>query len=147
MKLSTKGRYGTRLMQDLAIHFGQGPVLLKDIAHRQEISEKYLGQLVIPLKNAGLIQSTRGAHGGYTLSCDPGSITLKQVIEAVEGSLSLVECVDKPDFCTKSDSCVDRDVWAKLTNDMIRTLESITLKDLADKEKTKTAEKRLMYDI
>ncbi len=134
-------------MQDLTIHHGQGPVLLKDISRRQEISEKYLGQLVIPLKNAGLIQSTRGAHGGYALSRDPGSITLKQVIEAVEGSLSLVECVDKPGLCTKSDSCVDRDVWAKLTNDMIRTLESITLKDLADKEKTRSSEKRLMYVI
>ena len=147
MKLSTKGRYAARLMLDLAIHYGQGRILLKDIAHRQDISDKYLGQLIMPLKNAGLVQSIRGSHGGYILSRDPASITLKQVIEAVEGPLAIVECVDKPDLCTKSDSCVNRDVWAKLTADMIRTLESITLKDLADKEKTKTAEKRLMYDI
>ena len=147
MKLSTKGRYGTRLMLDLAIHYGQGRILLKDIAHRQDISNKYLGQLIMPLKNSGLVQSIRGSHGGYILSREPASINLKQVIEAVEGSLSLVECVDKPDICSKSDSCVNREVWAKLTDDMIRTLEYITLKDLADKQKSKTADKRLMYDI
>lgn len=147
MKLSTKGRYATRLMLDLALHFGQGSIFLKDIAHRQGLSEKYLGQLIMSLKNSNLVQSTRGAHGGYTLSCDPASITLKQVIEAVEGSLSLVECVDKPDICSKSDSCVNREVWAKLSEDMCRTLESITLKDLADKEKDKTSEKRLVYYI
>jgi len=147
MKLSTKGRYGTRLMLDLAIHYGQGLVFLKHIAHRQEISEKYLGQLIIPLKNAGLIQSSRGAHGGYSLSRDPASITLKEVIEAVEGSLSLVECVDKPGICSKSASCINREVWAKLSEDMTHTLESITLRELAVKEMNKTAEKRLMYDI
>jgi Rrf2 family protein len=147
MKLSTKGRYGTRLMLDLAIHYGQGRILLKDIAHRQDISNKYLGQLIMPLKNSGLVQSIRGSHGGYILSREPASINLKQVIEAVEGSLSLVECVDKPDICSKSDYCVNRELWTKLSEDMSHTLESITLKDLADKQKSKTADKRLMYDI
>jgi Rrf2 family protein len=147
MKLSTKGRYAARLMLDLAIHYGQGRILLKDIAHRQDISDKYLGQLIMPLKNAGLVLSIRGSHGGYILSLEPASINLKQVIEAVEGSLSIVECVDKPAICPKSGYCVNRELWTKLSEDMSRTLESITLKDLADKQIGKMREKGLVYHI
>ncbi|MBC8227953.1 Rrf2 family transcriptional regulator, partial [bacterium] len=87
MKLSTKGRYGVRLMIDLAIHYGEGNVL-KDIAERQEISEKYLWNLTVPLRIAGLINSTRGPRGGYTLAKHPSEITLKDVVHVLEGPLS-----------------------------------------------------------
>ncbi|MBN1902858.1 Rrf2 family transcriptional regulator [Candidatus Sumerlaeota bacterium] len=135
MKLSTRGRYAARLMLDMSKHYGKGPVLLKDIARRQNISEKYLGQIIIPLKNAGLVHSTRGAHGGYTLSRKPQEITLKEVLETVEGDLSVVECAHNPDICSQSDSCVFHDIWVEISHDMIHTLELITLSHLIRKEK------------
>ena len=101
MKLSTKGRYGARLMLELALEYGKGPVLLKEVAERQEISEKYLGHLISPLKAAGLINSTRGAHGGYTLAKASKDITLAEVVQAVEGNLSVVECVSSPGVCSR----------------------------------------------
>jgi len=85
MKLSTKGRYGVRLMLDLAAHYGERPVLLKEISQREDISEKYLWHLITPLKSAGLIHATRGAHGGYELAKAPSEITVKDVFEVVEG--------------------------------------------------------------
>src|SRR5450759_2500949 len=96
MKLSTKGRYGVRLMLDLASHFGEGPVILKQISQREEISEKYLWQLINPLKSVGLVRATRGAHGGYVLAKTPSEITVKDILQVVEGSLCIVECVEKP---------------------------------------------------
>ncbi len=137
MRLSTKGRYGARLMLELAIHYGEGPVLLKDVARRQEISEKYLGHLILPLKTAGLIHSSRGAHGGYMLARAPSDINLKEVVEAVEGSLSLVECVDVPEVCQKSPSCVHREIWKKVADNISQTLESLTLQDLVEMQEQK----------
>jgi Rrf2 family protein len=134
-------------MLDLSMHYGQGPIFLKDIARRQDISEKYLGQIMIPLKNVRLVLSTRGARGGYTLAREPASITLKEVLEAVEGDLSLVECVSNPDFCPKSDSCINRDVWVKLSEDMIHTLESITLAQLIEKQNGKQIDDVSFYCI
>ena len=93
MKMSTRARYGLRLMVDLAVKDGKGPILLKDVSRSQEISEKYLSQIIIPLKTAGLVKSFRGAHGGYTLQRDPAKINLLEVVSALEGDLSLVECV------------------------------------------------------
>lgn len=147
MKLSTKGRYATRLMLDLSMHYGQGPIFLKDIAQRQDISDKYLGQIIIPLKNSGLVNSTRGARGGYTLAREPASITLKEVLEVVEGNLSLVECVSNPKICPKSQSCINRDVWVKLSEDMIHTLESITLAQLIEKQSVKQSDDVSFYCI
>jgi Rrf2 family protein len=137
MKLSTKGRYGTRLMVDLALHHGEGPILLKEIAERQEISEKYLWQLISPLKNAGLINSTRGAHGGYNLAKPPAQITLKEIVVTLEGPMCLVECVDTPSVCSRSDTCVSRDVWHEVSEKILQTLESITLEYLVEKQKSK----------
>ena len=102
MKLSTRGRYGVRLMLDLALHYGEGPIFLKDIAERQGISEKYLWQLINPLKTTGLINSQRGAHGGYVLGKAPERISLKEILQILEGSLCLVDCVDNPSFCERS---------------------------------------------
>ena len=138
MKLSTKGRYGVRLMLDLAEHYGEGPILLKDIAERQEISEKYLWQLVPPLKQAGLLTSTRGAHGGYTLTRSPAQISLREVVTAVEGPISLVECVENASFCSRVDTCVTRDVWAEISAQILANLNAVTLQGLVEKQKSKT---------
>jgi len=146
MRLSTKGRYGSRVMLHLALHYGKGPVLLKDIARQEEISEGYLEHLLPPLKAAGLINSTRGAHGGYMLSKAPSEVTLKEVVQSLEGSLSPVECVDTPSVCQRVHSCVTRDIWKKLGSKISDTLEAITLKDMVEMQNSR-GENFLTYDI
>ena len=94
MKITTRSRYGVRLMLELARNFDKGQVLLKDIARNEEISEKYLSLIIIPLRTAGLVQSTRGAHGGYSLTRPPEEITLKDIVQVLEGGISLVDCVE-----------------------------------------------------
>lgn len=122
IRLSTKGRYGARLMLELALQYGKGPILLKDIAKRQEISEGYLEHLLPPLKSAGLINSSRGAHGGYILAKALSEITLKEIVQTLEGSLSPVECVDTPTVCQRVRSCVTRDIWKKLGKKDLRDI-------------------------
>ena len=147
MRLSTKGRYAARLMLELALQYGKGPVLLKEVAKRQEISEKYLGHLISPLKTAGLINSTRGAHGGYTLAKAPRDITLAEVVQAVEGNLSVVECVSSPEVCSRVEVCVTRDIWSQLSEKMMEILESITLQDMVELHRQKQKAHSLMYSI
>lgn len=130
MKLSTRGRYGVRFMLDLALNDDDRPVLMKDLAGRQGLSEKYLGNLVPPLKAAGLVRSVRGARGGYLLSKRPEEISLKDIVSALEGSLCLVDCVDEPDRCSRSASCVARDVWHEASRNISRVLEEITLETM-----------------
>lgn len=137
MKLTTKGRYGTRLMLDLALHFGDKPVFLKDVAKRQEISEKYLWHLIPPLKNAGLITSMRGAHGGYSLARPPAQITLKEILLAVEGPIFFVTCVDDSAACKRSGMCGTRDIWTELSEKFLQILESVTLEDIVEKQNSK----------
>ena len=137
MKLSTKGRYGARLMLDLAFHYGEGPQLLKDIAQRQEISDKYLWQLIAPLKSARLINSTRGAHGGYNLARKPSEITLQDIVEVLEGPLCIVECVDNPSVCKRWETCVTRDIWDETSHKISQVLKSVSLEDMVKKRKEK----------
>jgi len=146
MKLSTRGRYGARLMLDLALHYGEGPVLLKDIANRQGISEKYLWQLINPLKTMGLIGSTRGAHGGYVLARPPEEITLKEIVRVLEGSLCLVDCVENPGVCDRSQTCTSRDIWTEASNQISQILESMTLDKMVAKQRTKNQES-MAYSI
>ncbi|MBN1406098.1 MAG: RrF2 family transcriptional regulator [Candidatus Omnitrophica bacterium] len=145
MKLSTKGRYGTRLMLDLAIHYNNGPVLLKDIARRQAISEKYLGQLIRPLMTAKLVKSSRGAHGGYFLAKPPKAISLADIMEPLEGSLAIVECIDTPGICPRVKHCVTREIWKEITDKVIDTLKNFTLQDLVAGHNKK--HKNLIYNI
>ena len=140
MKLSTRGRYGVRLMLDLALHYGEGPVLLKDIAGRQGISEKYLWQLINPLKTVGLIGSTRGAHGGYVLARPPEEISLREIVRVLEGSLCLVDCVENPAVCDRSQTCTSRDIWSEASNQISQILESMTLDKMVVKQRTKNLE-------
>lgn len=137
MKLSTRGRYGVRLMLDLALHDGEGPVLLREIAQRQEISEKYLWQLINPLKAAGLINSLRGAHGGYILGKPPGEINLMQILTVLEGSLCLVDCVDHPSGCDRSAACISRDIWSEASRGILNVFESMTLEKMVEEHAKK----------
>ncbi|MDD5038619.1 MAG: Rrf2 family transcriptional regulator [Dehalococcoidales bacterium] len=137
MKLSTRGRYGVRLMIELALHHGAGPVLLKEIAERQGISEKYLWHLINPLKTTGLVNSIRGAHGGYVLGKAPEAITLKEILQVLEGSLCLVDCVDNPSLCERSSSCVSRDIWGEASKNLRQTMADTTLAAMAERQKEK----------
>ena len=137
MKLSTRGRYGVRLMLELALHYGEGPILLKDIAGRQGISEKYLWQLINPLKTTGLVNSLRGAHGGYMLGKAPEAISLKAILQILEGPLCLVDCVDNPALCERSLSCISRDIWGEASKNMQQTLEDTTLAAMVERQKEK----------
>ena len=146
MKLSARSRYGARMMADLAYHYGKNPVFLKDIAKREDISEKYLSIIVIPLKSAGLIQSTRGAHGGYMLSLPPEKITVQDIFDAVEGKICLVDCVNNPKHCPRVGTCPTRDIWSVLGEKIRETLNSVTLADLV-KTRREKAGNNMMSDI
>ena len=147
MKLSSKGQYGARAMLDLALHYGEGPILLRDIAKRQQISERYLEHLIVALKVGGLVNSTRGARGGFALAKAPSQIRLSEIIQIVEGSIAPVECVDDPEICPRADHCVTRDVWAEMKQAMTGVLESTTLADLAQRQREKEKSKAVMYYI
>ena len=146
MNLSTRVRYSARLMLELALNYGNGPMLLKEIAKRQDISLGYLEHLLPPLKTAGLVNSTRGARGGYSLSKKPSQITLKDITQAMEGTLSLVKCIDEPATCSRVSSCVTRDVWSELEEIISNTLEAITLEELERRQKKKT-DNSIAYNI
>jgi len=137
MKISTRTRYGTRAMLDIALHEGKGPVQLKAIAERQEISLPYLEHIVAPLIRAGFLRTTRGPAGGVSLRKRPQDIRIREIIEALDGSIAPVDCVDDPSVCSRADSCVTCDVWAELKGAMVKTLESVTLADLVERHKAK----------
>jgi Rrf2 family cysteine metabolism transcriptional repressor len=137
LKLSTKGRYCVRLMVDLAEHYQRGPIALSDIAQRQEISEKYLEHLIVPLKKAKLIRSVRGASGGYSLARPPVAITIHEIVAAAEGPICLVECTQNSAICKRSINCPTRGVWSELSARISETLSSLTLQELIDRKSRK----------
>ena len=145
--MSTKGRYGTRAMLDLALHYGQGPVLVKDVAKREGVSQHYLEHLCIQLIAAGFVNSTRGAKGGLTLAKPPAQIRINEIIEVLEGSSALVQCVDDPEVCARSRTCVTRDVWADIKTAMTGVLGAITLQDLVERQRKKEQANTIMYYI
>ena len=118
MKLSTKGRYGMRAMLDLAQHYDDGLVLEKDVARRQEVSERYLEHLFLSLKTTGLVKSVRGARGGFALAKAPDKIKLMDIISVCEGPLALVDCVVDASVCPRSSLCATRDLWRELQSAM-----------------------------
>lgn len=140
MKLSTRARYGTRLMVELGLRYGEGPVFLRDIAKKEDISEKYLSQIIIPLKSAGLVNSFRGARGGYVLAKSPSAITLKDIVGVLEGGFNLVDCVNDEAACGRVSICVTRDLWKKLTHVISETLEDVMLEDLVKQCKNRKGE-------
>lgn len=126
MKLSTKARYGMRAMIDLALHCGDRPVLLKEIAKRQEVSMKYLDHIISALKAQGLVKNVKMKHGGYMLTKPPSKIKAYDVVRAVEGPLTPVECVDDPKICERSSFCVTIDLWRQIKESIIAVLQRTT---------------------
>jgi Rrf2 family transcriptional regulator, cysteine metabolism repressor len=147
MKLSTKGRYGTRALLDLALHQGDNPVQLKDIARRQNISLSYLEHLITPLRAGGLVRSIRGPGGGVALTKSPGEIKLSEVIRLLEGDISVSDCVNDPRVCNRSAACVTRDVWDELEQAMNGILEATTLQNLVEREQDKSRPEVAMYYV
>jgi Rrf2 family cysteine metabolism transcriptional repressor len=137
LKLSTRTRYGTRALLDLARYHGDKPVQLKEIARRQNISLHYLEHIITPLVGAGIIRSTRGARGGLQISRKPENIKLSEVVNLLEGTITPVDCVTDPECCERAGSCVTRDIWSEMKNAIDKTLDSITLQDLLEREKSK----------
>lgn len=135
MKVSTKGDYGVRALVELAHHFGDGPTQSAEIAARQEVPEQYLDQLLSTLRRAGFIRSVRGPQGGHALIRDPGDVKLSEVMIALEGSLAPIACVDDPEACTRTGGCVQREVWERVRDATQEILDSVTIADLAEKEK------------
>jgi len=147
MKLSTRGQYGTRMLLDLALRQSEEPVLLKDIAQKQQISLSYLEHLVTPLIAGEIVRSTRGARGGVSLAKPPEQIKLSEVIQLLEGSIAPVACVNDPGVCSRSESCVTRDVWDELKKAMNGVLESTTLQNLVERQREKQQLEVEMYYI
>ena len=135
MRISTKGRYATRAMVDLALRYGEGPIQVKDIARNQDVSERYLEQLLTPLRIAGLIRVTRGARGGFELSNPPSQIRLIDIIRTVEGSTAPSECVDNASICSNSEYCAAREIWAEIKSATDNVLESTSLQNLLERHK------------
>ena len=130
MKLSTRGRYGIHAMYDLAKNYNAGPQPIKAIAERQTIPEAYLEQLFASLKREKLVNSVRGAQGGYTLARPPAEITVGDVLRTLEGGLNLVDCLEEEDTCGKSCACPSRFVWMKIRDGLNAIVDGITLQDM-----------------
>lgn len=137
MKLSTRARYGTRALLDLARQQGNEPVQLKDIADRQNISLQYLEHIIAPLIGAGIVRSTRGARGGLQLTRHPEELKISEVVQLLEGAMTPVDCIDNPESCARSDICVTREVWSKMKKAIDEALNSINLQDLIERQNKK----------
>ena len=134
MKLSTRSRYGPRLVLDLAQRYDQGPVRLCDIARRQNISIKYLEHLIRPLKKADYVMSVRGPKGGHYLAKPPEKITVGEIVAVLEGGIELTKCTADPQTCRRSDECATRFVWQEATRVMYQRLSQVTISDLMKRE-------------
>ena len=144
IRLSTKGRYGTRLMVNLASHYhnGRESVILKNISNEEDISIRYLEQIIIPLKISRLVKSIRGAGGGYILARHPSDIKLREILLALEGPCCLVECVDDEDYCDKIKECAAHDIWNNASSLLKDYFDNTTLEDILDISKKKTSSAR-----
>jgi Rrf2 family protein len=133
-------------MVALALNYGKSPVFLKDIAKRENISEKYLSLIIIPLRGIGLVNSVRGAHGGYNLTKEPSQITLKEIVDVLEGDCSLVHCVKAPSSCPRVRICASHDIWAIIGEKISEILSSMTL-DMLIKMSQKKAKNAIMHKL
>jgi Rrf2 family protein len=147
MRISTKIRYGTRAMLELASHYGEGPIELKEIAKKENISLKYLEQVIIPFRSAGLVKSVRGSKGGYSLAKSPSEIFLNDLVEILEGPINLTECLRDPKVCQKSASCVTREIWEEVSEAIYKIFHSITLEEMVNRKREKEGLNPSMYQI
>jgi Rrf2 family protein len=129
-------------MLALAENYGKEPLYLKDIARQEDISEKYLSLIIMPLKGIGLVNSVRGAYGGYNLAKDPSQITLKEIVDLLEGDCSLVDCVKDPSVCPRVSTCVSHDIWAIIGGKISETLSSITLDKMVRMNRKKARKRK-----
>ena len=135
MRLSTRGQYGIHAMYDLAVTYESGPQPLKAIAERQGVPEAYLEQLMAPLRREGLVNSVRGAQGGYLLARPPSEITVGQVLRTLEGDLAIIDCLIEEDSCNKADGCPTRKVWKRVRDGLNSIVDGITLQDMLEDPK------------
>ena len=147
MKLSTRARYGSRALTELALVYPDGTLSIRNMAEKQQVSPKYLAQIMRALKTSGLVTSVRGMHGGFALARKPEDVTLKEVYKVLEGTFAPVECVDNPESCTMQESCPTRDTWVEMMQAMESVLERTTMQDLADRAKSKSKSIAAMYHI
>jgi len=124
------------MLLDMAQHYDQGPIQIGDIAKRQDISVKYLEQLIIPLKKANYVKSVRGPKGGHMLAKSPEEVTVGEIVEVLEGEINLARCIESPEICDRSDTCLTRGVWEEATRAMYDKLNSITLSKMINTGKT-----------
>jgi len=140
VRLSTRTRYGIRAILEVAANYGLGPIQIKVIAERQDISAKYLEQLMTMLKSGGFVRSIRGSKGGYLLAKPPNEITLSEVFIALEGPSAItVECVDNEDYCVRAVDCVARQIWIQVQKAIEGVLQAVTLQDMVDRAREKKA--------
>ena len=148
MKLSTKTRFATRALLDLAVTSKGKPVQIRTIAKRQNLSIRYLENIFTVLRAGGILLSTKGRGGGFSLAKDPLKITILDIVELVDGKISLVHCIDSPTSCDRSLNCVPRDVWKNLNSNLKKTLSATTLNDLIKNHKNKVKNTdNIMYHI
>jgi len=134
-------------MLELASHYGEGAIELREIARKESISAKYLEQVIIPLRTSGLVKSVRGSKGGYSLAKPPSEISLKDVIEVLEGPIKLVDCLADPKICQKIQSCVTRGIWDEATDAINQVFGSVTLEEMVNRRKKKEGAVSPMYQI
>ena len=146
MKVSTRGRYGLRVMIELAAQYGSGPVLVDGIAKNQEISGKYIHVIVSGLRSAGLVRSVRGPNGGYELTRSPSRITALDVISALEGQSAPAHCVLDASSCSRSGNCASRDVWCQVASVVDVVLSALTLEQLVKRQRS-NHEEPMTYHI
>jgi len=137
MKISTKIRYGTRAMLELATHYGEGTIELREIAEKEDISPKYLEQVIVPLRTAGLVKSVRGSKGGYTLAKPPSNISLREIFEGLEGPVNLVDCLVDPEACQRTSTCVTREIWKEVSDVIEKVFGSVTLEEMVNRKRKK----------
>jgi Rrf2 family protein len=138
MKISTKGRYALRMMIDLAEHKDEGYISLKDISERQEISKKYLEQIIAIVNRPGILRANRGSQGGYKLAKAPDKYTVGEILRLTEGTLSPVDCVDQdPNECPRSADCPTMPIWTHLSEIVNEYLDSITLQDILEQQQAR----------
>ena len=147
MKLSTKMRYGTRVMVDLAMGYPKRAVSVKELAKNQRLSIKYLEHIMASLKGSGLIKPERGVHGGYSLARDPNTIRLIELYRAFEGPFSLLDCIGNPNLCQMNEECPTRDTWIEMNEALEKILERTTIQDLLERKKKLKNSTLAMYHI
>ncbi|MCM8771592.1 MAG: Rrf2 family transcriptional regulator [Candidatus Omnitrophica bacterium] len=149
MKISTRTRYGLRALIDLGVYYKGKPIFVKDIAKRQNLSERYLEHIMLTLKKAGILRSAKGGKGGYAFLRDPSEIKIKEIIEILEGTISPTECVEKSKICERSEICVARKLWCNIKEKILEYLDNITLDELIKKQKelNERDKKVIFYEI